>query len=125
MSRDRRQFGRKVVHVHGWIKVAGRPPVACVVRDVSLNGARIELPKKTWLPYDFLLVVEPMGLRTKCAVRYVHDRFIGVLFVREEALAEEVPAPPATSAVNIVQEWRGAAAQREPRNLMRALRSAF
>ena len=125
MMRDRREFGRKAVNFHGWVRVAGRPPVACIVRDISVKGARIELPELVWIPYDFTLVVEPIGLRVLCETKNKYDRYIGVLFANGQHAedVEEAPRSVAQSA-NIVREWRGGAAQREPRILSRFLMSA-
>ena len=125
MMRDRREFGRKAVNFHGWVRVAGRPPVACIVRDISVKGARIELPEFVWIPYDFTLVVEPIGLRVLCETKNKYDRYIGVLFAHGQHAedVEEAPRSVAQSA-NIVREWRGGAAQREPRILSRFLMSA-
>lgn len=123
MTRDRREFGRKAVDFHGWVRVAGRPPVACVVRDISVKGARIELPTRIWVPYDFTLVIESIGLRAHCETKNKYDRFIGVLFTQGEPAEEVEEAPVAVAqSASLVREWRGAATQREPRILSRFLR---
>ena len=74
---------------------------------------------------SFTLVVEPIGLRVLCETKNKYDRYIGVLFAHGQHAedVEEAPRSVAQSA-NIVREWRGGAAQREPRILSRFLMSA-
>ena len=41
---ERRQFGRRKTYVHAVIRARGRPPLLCVMRDVSEGGALLEVP---------------------------------------------------------------------------------
>lgn len=125
MSVDRRQFGRKTVTSHGWVKVPGRPAIPCVVRDVSVNGARIEVPEGTWLPYVFTLVVEAMGLQVGCEIRHRNGGSVGILFAHKPAVTEDEPAPASTTAADVVQVWRGSSGERIPRNLARVLKTGW
>ena len=39
---ERRQFGRRRTFLHGWIRLAGRPAVTCIVHDLSQGGAMLD-----------------------------------------------------------------------------------
>ncbi|MGD9783384.1 MAG: PilZ domain-containing protein [Hyphomicrobiaceae bacterium] len=82
---ERRQFGRRRTALHAWIKVAGRPPLACVVRDLSVNGALLEMEAPHWLPYRFELDIETSGFRTDCEIRHQSPYGVGVMFVERSA----------------------------------------
>ena len=47
---ERRQFGRRQTCVHATIALRGRPDVLCVMRDVSEQGALLEVVHPEWLP---------------------------------------------------------------------------
>lgn len=87
---ERRQFGRRQDNAHGWLVVEGRPRIPCVVRDISLNGARIEAEAANWLPFRFRLVVESRGINVLCEIRHQQPNSVGVMFVHQEAMAEAV-----------------------------------
>lgn len=79
--RERRQFGRRTTALHAWIKIPGRPQIACVVRNLSVGGALVEFDVPEWLPYRFRLHVEATGFETNCETRHVGERAVGVMFV--------------------------------------------
>jgi hypothetical protein len=80
---ERRQFGRRETFIHGMLYVPSRPPVACVVRNVSERGALLEVHLKWTLPYRVRLVVEAKRLDIYCAVRHHGTHGIGVEFIGE------------------------------------------
>lgn len=77
---ERRQFGRRIKNVHGWIRVAGRPKIPCTVRNVSPKGALLELDPPSWLPFRFELQLEPDLDIIHCEIRHVLQHAIGVMF---------------------------------------------
>jgi PilZ domain len=77
---ERRQFGRRQTCVHATIAPRGRPPIACVMRDVSDQGALLEVPHPQWLPSRFRLVVEAFGFESECEVVRRTDVAVGVRF---------------------------------------------
>jgi hypothetical protein len=79
---ERRQFGRRRTFLHGWIKLQGRAPVACVVRDFSEGGALLEVPENTWLPFRFSLAIESERFSAECEIRHQRESNIGVCFVQ-------------------------------------------
>ncbi len=82
-SYERRQFGRRQVVLHGWIKAPGRPRLPCVIRDLSIGGALIEIEVPPCLPYSFILIIEAEGLARHCEVKHQTSRTLGVKFVAD------------------------------------------
>jgi PilZ domain len=77
---ERRQFGRRQTRVHATIAPRGRPPVLCVMRDVSEQGALLEVSHPEWLPSRFRLIVEAFGIESDCEVVRRTDTAVGVRF---------------------------------------------
>jgi hypothetical protein len=75
---ERRQFGRRQTCVHATIAPRGRPPILCVMRDVSEQGALLEVPHPQWLPNRFRLIVEAFGIESEVVRRT--DTAVGVRF---------------------------------------------
>ena len=78
---ERRQFGRRQTCVHATILPRGRPPVACVMRDVSETGALLEVAHPEWLPSRFCLSVEPLGIESDCEIVRRTEVAVGIRFV--------------------------------------------
>jgi hypothetical protein len=77
---ERRQFGRRIKNIQGWIRVIGRPKIPCTVRNISPKGALLELDPPSWLPFRFELQLEPELNIIQCEIRHVLPHAIGVLF---------------------------------------------
>ncbi len=82
---ERRQFGRLTTSYHGWIRVPGRPPVSCVVRDLSVTGAGVELVEDCHLPSHFTLTVDCVSFSGACSVRHRDGKRLGVEFMGQRA----------------------------------------
>lgn len=91
MQQERRQFGRRQTALHAWIKIAGRPPVACVVRNLSVNGALLEFDVPEWMPFEFQLVIEAGRFEVDCELRHKGNSGCGVMFVERKSADEAVP----------------------------------
>ncbi|MFN3867864.1 MAG: PilZ domain-containing protein [Hyphomicrobiaceae bacterium] len=78
---DRRQFGRRTTALHAWIKIPGRPQMACIVRNLSVTGALLELEVPDWMPYRFRLVVEAAQFDVSCEIRHKGANSLGVMFI--------------------------------------------
>lgn len=79
---EKRQFGRRATNMRGWIKVAGRPAVPCLVRNLSEGGAMLECDEDIWLPFSFRLTSECRQVDRVCEVRHQYgERRFGVEFV--------------------------------------------
>jgi hypothetical protein len=81
---ERRQFGRRPTFQHGWVKIPGRPPLTCVIRNISEGGALLQFDSAPTLPYSFLLDIESFGLTIGCEIRHHYGEKIGVQFVEPE-----------------------------------------
>lgn len=78
---ERRQFGRRRTHNHGWVKLPGRPAVPCVIRNVSDGGALLVFDRSETLPFAFLLTIEGEDKTYGCEVRHHYGERVGVAFV--------------------------------------------
>jgi hypothetical protein len=82
--------------------VWGRPRLPCIVRNLSSNGALLDLEIPAWLPDEFELRFEPGPERTGCTIRHRRDGCLGVEFCDLETLTRNRPA-----ILNSVDEWMG------------------
>jgi hypothetical protein len=90
-AQDRREFGRRWSHVHGWITVEGRPRLPCHVRNFSEGGALIVVEQALTLPYTFRLEIESIKLRIGCQTRHRHHNRVGVRFISPDLVSEIGP----------------------------------
>lgn len=84
---EKRQFGRRRTQLHGVIHVAGRPPLPCVIMNISEHGALLVCEQAIWLPFRFRLVVETERKEYECEVRHQTGNGTGVFFISSQALA--------------------------------------
>ena len=77
---ERRQFGRRQTCVHANISLRGRPVIPCVMRDVSEEGALLEVAHPEWLPTRFRLIVEALGIASDCEIVRRTDVAVGIRF---------------------------------------------
>jgi len=77
---DRRQFGRRTTCLHAWVRAPGRPPIACLVRDLSVQGAFLTFPVPSWLPDTFLLRIDATRFAAECSIRHMRADGCGVVF---------------------------------------------
>ena len=78
---EKRQFGRRPTFQHGWVKIPGRPPLACVLRNMSDGGALLIFDTPQCLPFGFLLDIEGKQQTYGCEVRHHYGVKVGVEFV--------------------------------------------
>jgi hypothetical protein len=62
------------------IEFIGGRPINCVVRNLSVTGAAIELSDRSGIPDSFLLVIPDDGLRLPCRIVRRGGYLIGVAF---------------------------------------------
>lgn len=77
---DRRQFGRLRTRFHAWAISAGRPRVACIVHNLSVSGALIEVTDGAVVPATFTLAIEAASINVACDVRHRNGQTMGVEF---------------------------------------------
>jgi hypothetical protein len=66
--------------MHAIISSRGRPPVPCVVRDVSEGGALMDVSHPELLPSRFRLIIEATGFEADCEIIHRAEGAIGVRF---------------------------------------------
>ncbi len=66
--------------MHATIAARGRPPIHCVMRDVSEQGALLEVAHPEWLPTRFHLIVDAFGIKSDCEVVRRTETAVGVRF---------------------------------------------
>ncbi|MEA2864347.1 MAG: hypothetical protein QOC84_2303 [Bradyrhizobium sp.] len=62
------------------IEFLGGKPVDCVVRDLSLTGAKIQVPTQVGVPKCFVLAIPGDGLRLPCRIAWRKEFQVGVEF---------------------------------------------
>lgn len=97
-----RQFGRRSAHQHGWVCVAGRPKVPCVVLDIWEGSAFIQVSGAEWLPAQFELELSGDNVRLICEIKHRNARGIGVRIMRPSRGAQDTPR-----LLNDFDAWMG------------------
>lgn len=67
---------------------SGSSSVACTIRSLSENGARLQVETVLGIPSDFTLVRDDGGAARECFVRWRSSTVLGVEFQRARGLAE-------------------------------------
>ncbi len=78
---ERRQFGRRHTCLHANIVARGRATEPCVVRNLSVDGALLEVGRPLLLPGRFRLHIEVNGLDIECEIAHRGEHTVGVRFV--------------------------------------------
>jgi hypothetical protein len=77
---EKRVTPRHRVLKHGTLAFDGGGSVDCMVRNVSSNGARLDIASPIGLPDDFTLVIEVDHFKRHCHTIWGHDGRLGVAF---------------------------------------------
>ncbi len=78
----------EIVHSGGAIRIE------CTVRDLSNEGARMQVPRSVPLPDPFDLQVPQRHLLERCSIIWRHGDEVGVRFIQENAASTEPVAMP-------------------------------
>lgn len=78
---DRRQFSRQDVRRPGRIILGGRGDLPCYIKNLTPNGARLEVPDARLVGYALDLRDVMTGSTRKCAVVWRDGYVVGVQFV--------------------------------------------
>lgn len=101
---EKRQFGRRQTHLHGWVSIPGRRRLPCLVKDISVGGALLAFDQMpSCLPFCFRLTVESTRFESACEIRHTRENLIGVEFVPMELLV----AAERRAASDSVEDWIG------------------
>jgi hypothetical protein len=82
-----------------------RTSIDCTVRDLSDDGARIEVREEVLLPYEFELEVPDMNLTVRTRVAWANGKGYGLMFIGEPRMiqdrgsADELSESPPSSDV--------------------------
>ena len=79
MSARRKTWRRRILKL-GLIAFKSGGSISCTVRDVSVNGACLEVVSPIGIPDDFTLVIESDQIQQRCHVAWRRDKRIGVAF---------------------------------------------
>lgn len=90
-QQDRRGFGRRKTVILAWILITGRRELPCVVRNLSVGGALLDLHVPSWVPFQFQLKFADDGAVVDCEMRHKGENGIGVLF-KQPLTREQVHA---------------------------------
>jgi PilZ domain len=78
---ERRRFPRRQTNLAATVIIAGTPPIACTVRNISDGGALIVFENPVCVPYSFIVHIEGIGKPFGCEVRHHFGARVGVEFV--------------------------------------------
>ena len=81
MNMERRQFGRRETMSGGWIKIPGRPRLACKIMNLTPKGALLDLQVPSWLPFRFELLIESDRSLHTCEIKHARPDKLGVYFL--------------------------------------------
>ena len=77
---ERRTAQRHRVLKQGTLAFSGGGSTECVVRNISSNGARIDIASPVGLPESFTLVITADHFMRHCHAVWSADRRIGIAF---------------------------------------------
>lgn len=77
---ERRQRPRSRTFKGGTI-MFGVATVDCIIRNLSENGASLEIGSAVGVPDDFILIIKPESLKRKCKVAWRSADRVGVQFL--------------------------------------------
>jgi hypothetical protein len=87
---ERRSSARKHAALAGKIiSDKRRAPIECMVRDLSGEGARIDVREETLLPYEFELEVPDMNLSVRTRVAWANGKGYGLMFIGEPQMTQD------------------------------------
>ena len=69
----------------------GNVTMDCIVRNISLSGARLEIEETATVPAEFELAIPNRGVVLQCQLKWRHDHAAGVKF---KDVAVPSAAPP-------------------------------
>jgi PilZ domain len=77
---ERRKHTRTEINEPGYVS-SGGSVMTCVVRNISLEGAAIDVENPAYVPSSFRLVIAKDGSVHECMVAWIRQNRIGLTFV--------------------------------------------
>lgn len=81
MGDERRKAPRQRTFKGGSISFDRAFGIDCIIRNISKNGACLEVESPIGIPDDFTLIIKPEFLKRSCRVAWREPKRIGVRFV--------------------------------------------
>lgn len=91
MHSDKRRHVRYEIDLEGHIETSGGT-IACAIRDVSVEGARLALDDASAVPDEFILVLND-NLRRRCVIAWRSGEQVGVRFLASTPQLVSYDAP--------------------------------
>jgi len=109
---EQRAFGRRESRIHAFVKVPGRRPEPCIVRNISEGGALLAFPAPFDPPARFRLTIDAKGIDVNCEVRRRNGLEFGVEFVDrrtefDDKLLKAIIAPPPEPTTDTIPNLLG------------------
>jgi PilZ domain-containing protein len=86
---ERRKHPRTEINEPAYVS-SGGSVMSCVVRNISVEGAAIEVPNPAFVPSRFRLVMAHDSSVRECSIAWIQQNRIGVSFV---ALPQQLHDP--------------------------------
>jgi len=77
---EKRKYPRTDINEPAYIS-SGGSVMSCVVRNISAEGAAIDVENPAFVPPHFLLVIASDSSVHKCKIAWIQQKRIGVTFV--------------------------------------------
>jgi hypothetical protein len=97
---ERRKHPRTEINEPAYVS-AGGSVISCVIRNISVEGAAIDVPNPAFVPQRFRLVMAKDSSVRECSIAWIQKNRIGVSFValpqghRHPATDDEIMVEPA------------------------------
>lgn len=109
LKAERRLFGRRELAIHAWVQI-GRERRACMIRNLSENGAFIEFDGAAPQANTMRLFVDFEDFEVQCDVRHRQASAVGVFFRRPSLeMASSRQGPTGAELARQIRElWKQA-----------------
>lgn len=103
---EHRKFGRRRALIHGLIVNDKGARIPCLVRNISLGGALLEVEDTHLVSINLTLIIDSDGFEADCEVRHRSKHGVGVYFhgvrILEKGFDSRVAGPELTKAMENV-----------------------
>ncbi len=79
---ERRKYGRTEIHERAYVSLDGSV-MSCIVRNISPEGAAIDIDNPAFVPERFRLVMAKDSSVRECRVAWIQKNRIGLTFIAE------------------------------------------
>ena len=77
---DNRKFGRRRALIHAFIVNKYGHRIPCIVRNISVGGALLEVEEPKQVPNRFRLVIDADSFEADCDIRHRTAHGVGIYF---------------------------------------------